>query len=184
MDALPAGAPVELRGDSGEGFPYAWLDATLVRCVRSGDALVAVRLTHITEDDGSLCVEHAALERLRPPAPGCSRAEALLRLADVYPPGSHVDARWSDVWWEAVVQDVPGSRDAIVVAYKGAWLQSARRCSGFAPQRAPDPRNSRRLRAASAPRGQHAAAMRRMKRASRRCGAAAACAPLRVTWLR
>ena len=123
MDALPAGAPVELRGDAGEGFPFAWLDAKLLRRVQPGDAHASVRLTHITEDDGTPSEELAAVQRLRPPAPGCSRAEALLRLADVYPPGSAVDVRVSDVWWEAKVEDVPGSRDAIVVVYKGAWLQ-------------------------------------------------------------
>ena len=165
MDALPAGAPVELRGDVEEGFPFAWLDATLLRRVRPGDAAAGVRLTHITEDDGSACVEQPAVARLRPPAPGCSRAEALLRLADVYPPGSHVAVRVSDVWWEAVVQDVPGSRDAIVVTYKG----TRRRWPD-----APGPCENTRLRAAPASCAPQAAPLRlsaaQRARAPRGCG--------------
>ena len=120
MDARPAGASVELRGVPSEGFPFAWFEATLAAPLRSGDAHATVRLTHFAEDDGSPTVELATAARLRPPAPGCSAAEALLALSDAYPPGSQVDARASDVWWEGVVQDAPGSRNSILVAVKGA----------------------------------------------------------------
>ena len=162
---LPAGAAVELRGLASEGFPFSWFEATLARPLRRGAQHATVRLTHFTEEDGSPTVELAEAGRLRPPAPGCSRAEALLSLSDVYPPGSHVAVRVSDVWWEAVVQDVPGSRDAIVVTYKG----TRRRWPD-----APGPCENTRLRAAPASCAPQAAPLRlsaaQRARAPRGCG--------------
>ena len=120
MQPSPTGAPLEVRGLADDGFPFAWFEATLDRPLHAGDKRATVRLTHFTEEDGSPSVELVAASRLRPPAPGCSSAERELSVSDVYPPGSAVDARWEDVWWEAVVQDVPGPSNCITVAYSGA----------------------------------------------------------------
>jgi len=128
-EELPVGAAVELRGLDDEGFPFSWFEASLAKPLRLCTSYPTVTLTHFTNAGGAPALEVVARQRLRPPAPGCSRAEALMRLSSVYPPGSAVDVRHDDVWWEATVLDErPGglrerAPDGILVEFTGAQQQ-------------------------------------------------------------